>query len=84
MSASHLLTIGIQGGAKVRITHLIDKKTSPSLKIIKNAQYIRLSEALNQDPPTSNSGKRPDWLNLLVREVLGMDPIIVSWCAYSR
>lgn len=83
VSASHLLTAGIKGGAKIRITHLSDKKTSPTLKIIKNAQYIHLSETLNQDPPTSNSGKRPDWLTLLVREVLGMNPVIVSWCAYS-
>lgn len=84
MSASHLLTVGIQGGAKVRITHLIDKKTSPCLKNIKIAQYIHLSEILHQEPPSSNSGKRPDWLTLLVREVLGMDPVIVLWCACPR
>lgn len=78
VSASHLLSAGIQGGAKVRITLLSDKKTSPSLKNIKIAQYIHLSEILQQDPPSSNSGKRPDWLTLLVREVLGMDSVIVS------
>ena len=84
VSVAHKLTAALTEGDKAQIFPLNPSKTSPDLPSLRQAQEARaihLKEVFVKDgpsrptvsgAPTSEKGKRRDWLPLLIREALGM------------
>ncbi|KAH8116823.1 AAA family ATPase [Phellopilus nigrolimitatus] len=73
VSTSHMLSANIQNQAKVKVIPLTEGKSYsglPSLKGLREARSVSISEATEGFSETIKDAKKPDWLTLYIREVL--------------